>query len=75
MRAYRIIESCMRPSGAYVHTQSTWTTEAAARKAFQRACFEGPGYGILRSKTLTLTYSGHEGGQYDRTVLAQRDCD
>ena len=69
---YNIMESCMRPSGAYAKTQASYPEEDTARAAFARAFFQGPGYGILWAKTLTLRASTWEHGVYQSTVLQER---
>lgn len=51
---YSIIESCMRPSGAYARTLGVYPTLVRAREAFQQAYFTGPEYGIMWSKRVTL---------------------
>lgn len=51
---YLVMESCMRPSGAYARQLGSFTTEAAARDAYRTAYFTGPGYGIVWRKTLEL---------------------
>jgi hypothetical protein len=72
---YSIVESCMRPSGAYASTQRSFTDEAEARAVFATAYFVGPGYGILWGKTLTLRQGSMRDGRYESTVLAERDVD
>ena len=72
---YSIIESCMMPSGAYAKTQCACNTEEAGRLAFRLAFFEGPGFGILTSKTLTLCKSYFADGIFHREILATRHLD
>ena len=72
---YRITESCMRPSGAYAKSLSLHQTRAEAEEAFKTASFVGPGFGILWSKTVTLTETGWVDGTYQRTVLQRRTID
>lgn len=69
---YSIMESCMRPSGAYAKTQVSYTDEDTARVAFARAYFQGPGYGILWAKSLTLRASTWQEGMYQSEVLKER---
>ena len=69
---YHIIETCMCPSGAYAKIQYSCAAEANVRKAFGRAAFEGPGFGILWSKTLQLIHSEHRNGERLYEVLATR---
>jgi hypothetical protein len=73
---YSIIESCMRPSGAYAKTTASFRDEATARTAYQRAAFEGPGFGIFWGQTLQLVQSDYCSGQHTYEVLATRTlCD
>jgi hypothetical protein len=72
---YSIVESCMRPSGAYAKTQFAYNTLDAGTEAFRLAYFEGPGHGILWSKTLTLRKTYFLDGQYQSEILAQRNVD
>lgn len=71
---YRIIESCMRPNGAYAKTRFSSADEAEAREAFHHAFFEGPGFGIFWSKTLSLMHSDYRTAQ-SYTVLGTRHID
>jgi hypothetical protein len=51
---YIITESCIRPSGAWAKTRGRRNT---AKEAIKFACtigFEGPGFGIIWSRTITV---------------------
>ena len=69
---YSILESCMRPSGAYARTQVSYPEEDTARAAFARAVFRGPSFGILWAKPLSLCASTWHNGTYQREVLVER---
>jgi hypothetical protein len=69
---YYIIESCMRPSGAYAKTLKSFKDEESARKAFATAFYSGPEYGIQRGKQIALCYKD---GVASRKVLATRNID
>ena len=71
---YSVIESCIRPSGAYAKTQESFRADqkAEAEAYFQRAWFNGPGFGIITSKTIELVYSELSHSQREWKVLASR---
>lgn len=63
----------MRPSGAYAKTRGTYHTEAAGREALRLAHFEGPEYGKVWSRTLTLRKSYYADDTSHSEVLGGRN--
>jgi hypothetical protein len=70
---YAIVESCMRPSGAWEKPQATYTDEDCARTALKHATWCGPGYGLIWARTLTLRRSTWTQGERESEVLDERN--
>ena len=52
---YTVTESCMRPGGAWAETIGRFTTEAEAKRFALDHGWVGPGFGIIRSRTISVT--------------------
>ena len=69
---YYVIESCMRPSGAYSNVKKYFDTLTKAREFFSTTFYVGPGYGIQNDKEIQLVIRNEDGEQ---KVLEQRKID
>ena len=78
---YYVMESCIRPSGAWASKVADFTTEEEARECFRSHGWEGPSFGIIRARTIGLyrrEWRRRAGGMIvgaDRTKIAERELD
>jgi len=69
---YYVIESCMRPSGAYSSAKKYFDTLTKAHDFFSTTFYVGPGYGIQNEKEIQLIRQDFDGNQ---KILERRKID